>query len=105
MVYKHFGLPLVNFVHFFSSHWINNMEGTLQHVETELGYPVIVKPADLGSSIGISKAKNQTELKAAIDNAVQFSRKVVVEHAISNLKEVNCSVDDGCFSMFDVLRC
>ncbi len=92
MVYKHFGLPLVNFVHFFSSHWINNMDGTLQRIESELGYPVIVKPADLGSSIGISKAKNQTELKAAIDNAVQFSRKVVVEHAISNLKEVNCSV-------------
>jgi D-alanine-D-alanine ligase len=92
MAYLGLGLPLVPFVNFFSSDWMNRPHDILKESEDKLGFPVIVKPADLGSSIGISKADNAAELKDSIDNAVQFSRKVIIEKAITNLKEVNCSV-------------
>lgn len=92
MMYRGLGLPLVPFINFFSSDWISKPQLIIEQSENELGFPVIVKPADLGSSIGISKADNAEELKASIDNAVQFSRKVIIEKAITNLKEINCSV-------------
>ena len=92
IVFRHLGLAVVDFQHFYSKDWINTPDMVIDNVEKSLGYPVIVKPADLGSSIGISKAKDRAELREAIDNAVQFSRKVIVEKAIVNLKEVNCAV-------------
>ncbi len=61
-------------------------------IEGRLGYPVIVKPVNLGSSVGISVAKNRTELINSIDDAYRYATKVLVEHAISNLREINCSV-------------
>ncbi len=92
MMYRGLGLQLVPFINFFSSDWMNDSQAIIAQSEREIGYPVIVKPADLGSSIGISKADNAAELKDSIDNAVQFSRKVLIEKAITNLKEINCSV-------------
>lgn len=92
MMYRGLDLPLVPFLNFFSTDWINNASAIITKSEALLAYPVIVKPADLGSSIGISKADNAAELKESIDNAVQFSRKIIIEKAITNLKEVNCSV-------------
>ena len=65
---------------------------TIKEIETKFSYPVIVKPINLGSSVGIKIAKNQEELKDAIENAFAYSRKVLVERAIKNLKEINCSV-------------
>ncbi len=92
IMYRGLGLPLVPFMNFFSSDWMNQPKEILAKSARELGFPVIVKPADLGSSIGISKADNESELKDSIDNAVQFSRKIIIEKAITNLKEINCSV-------------
>lgn len=92
IMYQSLDLPLVDFMHFFSSDWIRTADSIIEKSKQKLGFPVIVKPADLGSSIGISKAKNEAELRESIDNAVQFSRKVIIEKAIVNLKEVNCSV-------------
>lgn len=60
--------------------------------EERLGYPVIVKPVNLGSSVGISVAKNREKLLEAFDNAFRFAPSVLVERAITNLKEINCSV-------------
>lgn len=57
-----------------------------------MSYPVIVKPARLGSSIGISKASTRTELDAAIEEAFRYDEKIVVEHAVQNLREINCSI-------------
>jgi D-alanine-D-alanine ligase len=68
------------------------MDELLNHVEKELGYPVIVKPVNLGSSVGISVAKSRVELADSIDDAFRYATKVLVEHAISNLREINCSV-------------
>lgn len=64
----------------------------MDHIEAKLGYPVIVKPVNLGSSVGISVAKDRIDLAQSIDDAFRYSTKVLVEHAITNLREINCSV-------------
>lgn len=61
-------------------------------IEKTLGLPVITKPVNLGSSVGISIAKDQKELKESLEEAFTYASKVLVEKAIMNLKEVNCSV-------------
>lgn len=65
---------------------------TISAVESKIGYPMIVKPINLGSSVGINVAKSKDELVDAMEYAFQFANKVLVEHAIMNLKEINCSV-------------
>ena len=69
-----------------------NMDTLLDNVEKEIGYPAIVKPVNLGSSVGISVAKDRVELTNSIDDAFRYATKVLVEHAISKLREINCSV-------------
>lgn len=69
-----------------------NSEDIIKEIETKFSYPAIVKPINLGSSVGIKIAKNQEELKTAIENAFMYSRKILIERAIKNLKEINCSV-------------
>jgi len=64
----------------------------ISNIKEELGYPVIVKPVNLGSSVGISIAKNSSELEDSLQEAFTYSTKILVEKAIMNLKEVNCSV-------------
>ena len=68
------------------------MDALLDKIEKKFGYPVIVKPVNLGSSVGISVAKTRVELSNSIDDAFRYSTKVLVEHAISKLREINCSV-------------
>lgn len=68
------------------------IEALLDKVENTLGYPVIVKPVNLGSSVGISVAKNRVELANSVDDAFKYASKVLVEHAITNLREINCAV-------------
>lgn len=65
-------------------------------IESHIPYPVIVKPVNLGSSVGISKAKDRGELSDALENAFNFAGKVLVEKAVENLKEINCSVLGDC---------
>lgn len=67
-------------------------EGVMNGLEEKIGYPMIVKPYNLGSSIGISKARDRAALKRALENAFLFAETVLVEHAILNLKEINCAV-------------
>ncbi len=68
------------------------MDVLLDTIENVFGYPVIVKPVNLGSSVGISVAKNRVELVNSVDDAFKYATKVLVEHAITNLREINCSV-------------
>ncbi len=69
-----------------------DMEGMMNDIEKVFGYPVIVKPVNLGSSVGISVAKSRVELANSVDDAFRYATKVLVEHAITNLREINCSV-------------
>ncbi|MCR4946581.1 MAG: D-alanine--D-alanine ligase [Lachnospiraceae bacterium] len=69
-----------------------DIEKLLDNVEKEIGYPAIVKPVNLGSSVGISVARDRVALSASIDDAFRYATKVLVEHAITNLREINCSV-------------
>ena len=85
-------IPIVDFEWFRESQWADHEEAWLDQVEEQLGYPVIIKPARLGSSIGIGKADDRAELDAAIEEALRYDDKVVVEHAVQELREVNCSV-------------
>ncbi len=69
-----------------------DIDKLMDTVEETFGYPVIVKPVDLGSSVGISVAKNRVELANSVDDAYKYATKILVEHAITKLREINCSV-------------
>ncbi len=68
------------------------MDSLMDRVEQGLGYPVIVKPVNLGSSVGISVARNRVELAASVDDAFRYATRILAEHAVTNLREINCSV-------------
>ena len=86
------GLPVVDYVSFYSMEYIKEDEKYLKEIKEKLDFPVIVKPGNLGSSVGIKKAKDETELEEAIEFAMEFSDRIIVEKAVVNLKEINCSV-------------
>ncbi len=69
-----------------------DVDGLVAKIEKAFTYPVIIKPLNLGSSIGIKLAKDRDELLEALDLGFEFSKKILVERAITNLKEINCSV-------------
>lgn len=89
---KEAGLPVLDALTFSGQAYALDSETILDRIETEIGYPVIVKPVNLGSSVGISKAENRDKLRVSIQNAVQFSQRVLVEHAVERLREINCAV-------------
>ena len=91
-VLRESGLPVVDFVDFYSMDYIKDEEQILKEIEAKLEYPVIVKPGNLGSSVGIKKAKNKPELEEEIDFAMEFADRVIVEQAVTDLKEINCAV-------------
>jgi len=86
------GLPIVGHVVVRRREWQLDQRRALDSVMSELGLPVFVKPANLGSSVGISKAKTSSELRAAIDLAAEFDRKIIVEAAVPNAREIECAV-------------
>jgi len=67
-------------------------EKIAEDIEKTIGYPVIIKPVNLGSSVGIGVAKSRDELIDAIDDAFRYAARIMAEHAISKLREINCSV-------------
>ena len=90
-VFESAGIPIVPYTWFFDSDYYNNREEVLKNIK-KLGFPVIVKPANLGSSIGIDIAKSENELLKVIEEAIKYDTKIVVEKVIENMVEVNCSV-------------
>ncbi len=91
-VYKANGLPIVEYLWFYRAQWLSDKKLVLNEIEKKLGYPVFVKPANLGSSIGISKAKNREMLEVALEIAASYDRKLIVEKAVDGPREINCAV-------------
>ena len=92
MVLAACGIPVIDYAWFSDKEWFDREEQTIERIEKQLAYPVIVKPADSGSSVGISAVHNREELKAAVENAITYSKRIIVEHLVEQLKEINCSV-------------
>jgi len=90
------GIPIVKHVTILRSAWEKEPKRVQKLVESKLRYPVFVKPANLGSSVGISKAHNRKELGPAIEEAAKFDRKIVIEQGVGGKKdkarEIECSV-------------
>lgn len=84
-------LPLTNYIWFFDTDYINNKEELFKKINN-LKYPLILKPATLGSSIGIEIIKQKEELESAIEKAIKYDHKIVIEEAIEHLIEYTCSV-------------
>jgi D-alanine-D-alanine ligase len=89
-------IPIVKHVTILRSAWEKESKRVRKFVETKLKYPVFVKPANLGSSVGISKARDRKELGPAIEEAARFDRKIVIEQGVGGKKkkarEIECSV-------------
>ena len=79
------------YIWFYDYEYALNKDEIIKQIET-LNYPVIVKPANLGSTIGIGVAHNEEELNAKIDEAIEYEKKIIVEEMIPNLLELNCAV-------------
>jgi D-alanine-D-alanine ligase len=91
-VLKENGLPVLDHVWFTRSDWERDHSAVVTEVCNRLRFPVIVKPSGLGSSIGVQKAVDVEELQSAIDNAIHYDQRILVESSIENLQEVNCAV-------------
>ena len=92
LVFAARGLPICDYHVILKRDWLRNERAVLTAVADHLGFPVFVKPANLGSSVGISKAKHATELRAAIALAAEFDRKIVIEAAVPRAREIECAV-------------
>jgi D-alanine-D-alanine ligase len=86
------GLPICDYEVVLKRDWARDERAVMTRVVGRLGFPVFVKPANLGSSVGISKAKHATELREAMTLAAGFDRKIVVEAAVPNAREIECAV-------------
>ncbi len=84
-------LPIVDYVWFYDYEYVND-EDLINNKIEKLGFPVIVKPARLGSSVGITVAHEANELKDCVEEAIKYDSKIVVEKVINNLVEINASV-------------
>ncbi len=95
-LFKAAGLPIVKHVTVLRSDWESAPKKVQKLVESKLKYPVFVKPANLGSSVGISKARERKELAPAMEEAAKFDRKIVIEEGVGGKKhkarEIECSV-------------
>jgi D-alanine-D-alanine ligase len=97
LILEQYKIPIVEFVSFNEEDYLLDKEESLKRSK-ELGFPLVVKPVSLGSSVGISKCNDLDNLKDSISNAFQYDKEVIVEKGINNLREFNCSVLGNCYS-------
>ena len=84
-------LPMCKYVWFLRSEWERNTDAVIKQTEAKLGFPCFVKPANLGSSVGVSKATDEDSLRKAIDLAAEYDRKIIVEEGL-DVREIECAV-------------
>jgi D-alanine-D-alanine ligase len=92
LVFAARGLPVAPYLVVLRHQWIADPHQVEADITAGLGFPIFVKPANLGSSVGISKVKTQTDLGAAMNLAAGYDRKIVVEAAVPNAREIECAV-------------
>lgn len=90
-VFESYGLPVVTYTWFYRSDWEKCSQSIIEEAE-KIGYPLIVKPANLGSSVGISKASDKESLINCIEVASNYDRKIIVEKCLEGVREINCAV-------------
>lgn len=90
-LFKEAGLPICRYHTVLRSRWDADKKEQLQEVERAMSYPCFVKPANLGSSVGISRVENQHELQTAINLAAEYDRKIIIEEALK-MREIECAV-------------
>lgn len=91
-VLKAAGLPVLDALLFRGRRYAKDSAAVIEEIEARFPYPVIVKPVNLGSSVGISVAHDAASLQGALDEACTFADRVLVEPAVQNLREINCAV-------------
>ena len=91
-VLNRYNLPVLPCVTFYAREYALNGEKIREKILEKIGLPLIIKPINLGSSVGITKVSTQSELDGAITLAASFADRILVERAIENLREINCSV-------------
>ena len=91
-MFKSYGLPVLDDTTVDRAEWKKDRKAVIEKVKKTLPFPVYVKPANLGSSIGINRADDEVGLENAIDIAVSYDRRVLIEKGVSDLMEINCSV-------------
>ena len=91
ILFRDAGLPICKYVWFLRSEWETDNEATIKQIEQQLGYPCFVKPANLGSSVGVSKAADEMSLREAIALAAEYDRKIIVEECL-DMREIECAV-------------
>jgi D-alanine-D-alanine ligase len=92
LVLRQIGIPVVPDVTFNRSEWIDNADAVIGKINDQLQFPLFVKPATLGSSIGVSRVNDEGMLRLSIEIALRFDRRVLVEQAVVDCNEINCSV-------------
>jgi D-alanine-D-alanine ligase len=91
-VFRAHGLRVPDWLGITRSEWADDPAEVTRRIEKDLGYPLFVKPANLGSSLGISKVPGRGALAAAMAHAASFDRRIVVERAVPNAREIECAV-------------
>lgn len=91
-VLKSAGLPVLDCVTFRTREYAAEKQAITERISREIGFPLIIKPVNLGSSVGISKVNTPDELDSAITLAASFTDRILAERAITSLREINCSV-------------
>jgi len=92
MVLRQSDVPVLDEIYFSRDEWLDNPDNIIEQITNTFDYPVFIKPATLGSSIGIGRADSDILLRSSIDIAANFDRRIMVEPAITNGIEINCSV-------------
>ncbi len=92
MTLRECGLPVLDWVWFTDREFSAKRDAIVENIERTIGYPAIVKPANLGSSVGISRALDRGQLVEAVAEASRYSSRILVERMVEPLREINCSV-------------
>ncbi|MDE6368801.1 MAG: D-alanine--D-alanine ligase [Muribaculaceae bacterium] len=96
MILQASGIPVVDYIWFTDKQWAMQKDALIAQIEEKIGYPVIVKPANLGSSVGIGRAVDREQLIERVDDARHYSARIIVEDMVEQLQEINCSVLGDC---------